>query len=45
MATCKWCNKSGIFLQITSNGLCNRCNQAIVSDVNQKGQKLVDLFE
>jgi len=45
MAICKWCNKSGIFLQITSNGLCNRCNQAIVFNVNQKGQKLIDLFK
>jgi len=36
MATCKWCGKSGLFLKVTSNGLCKTCDFVIVSETIQK---------
>ena len=36
MAQCKYCGRSGWFLTITTNGLCNNCNPIVVMDVAQR---------
>lgn len=35
MAKCKWCGKSGIFLSLSKNGLCNTCEIIVVSEIVQ----------
>lgn len=34
MAKCKYCDKSGFFFTVDSNGLCNECAPVIISIVN-----------
>lgn len=41
MAKCKWCGKSGLFLSISKNGLCNICEIIVVSEVVQY-QRLIN---
>lgn len=36
MAKCKWCSRSGFFLSVNANGVCNNCSTIISLDVNQK---------
>jgi len=33
MAKCKYCGRSGLFLKITSKGLCNSCNPIVTMDI------------
>jgi len=33
MATCKWCEKSGLFLRVSDNGLCGNCEQIVSADI------------
>lgn len=33
MATCRWCGRSGIFLSVSSNGMCGSCEPAVVDSV------------
>lgn len=34
MASCKFCEKSGLFLRLNSNGLCKRCAPAVKSEAS-----------
>ena len=45
MATCKWCGKSGIFLKLSNNGLCNTCDLVIISEISQKVQHINESTE
>jgi len=45
MATCKWCNKSGFFLKVSSNGLCLNCNQPIVNSVRFNAGKIKEALD
>jgi hypothetical protein len=40
MAKCKWCDKSGLFLSLSKNGLCNTCEIIVVSEVVQAQQHI-----
>lgn len=42
MAQCKLCGKKGIFLSISSNGLCNNCDPILVLEVTQKARIIQD---
>ncbi|MBU0518192.1 hypothetical protein KKA00_05440 [bacterium] len=38
MGKCKLCNRSGIFLSITSNGLCKKCDPVFYLDFKQRAR-------
>lgn len=41
MARCKWCNRSGLFFSVNSDGLCKTCSPIIVFDLNQR-KRIID---
>jgi len=45
MATCKWCEKSGLFLKLSNNGLCNTCEMIIISEITKKAQHINESSE
>jgi len=44
MAKCKWCEKSGFFLSVNSNGLCRVCEPEVVREVFTNG-KIIQIIE
>lgn len=36
MATCKYCGRSGFFLSVSKDGLCNSCSPIVLMDVQNK---------
>lgn len=42
MAQCKYCGRSGWFLALTANGLCNNCNPIVSMDVIQRARIIND---
>ncbi len=38
MAQCRWCGKSGLFLRLSNNGLCEKCSPFIIADIVRRGQ-------
>jgi len=36
MPQCKWCDRSGIFLSLDDNGLCNNCQTIINNEISQR---------
>lgn len=42
---CLLCEKKGVFLSISANGLCDSCNQVVVMDVLQKGRIIQDCIK
>ena len=45
MPTCNWCGRSGIFLHINNNGLCQNCNPFIKLDIQNRIRILSDSLE
>lgn len=44
MGQCKWCEKKGLFLKITENGLCRQCDIVVVSKVVQHHKHFNESF-
>ena len=42
MARCKMCEKKGIFLSLTPNGLCKDCAPFVTQDINRRAQIIDD---
>ncbi len=38
MGKCKWCGKTGLFLKVSSNGLCNNCEGPVALDIQQRAR-------
>jgi hypothetical protein len=45
MATCKYCDRSGFFLSVDTNGLCNECKQRILLPLIRNVQILKESIE
>ena len=42
MAQCKWCDRSGWFLSLSTNALCQHCEPSFQLDVRQRGRIIQD---
>lgn len=42
MSVCKWCRRSGWFLSVTSDGLCKKCEPAVVLAVQSRHRIIND---
>lgn len=45
MAQCKLCGRSGLFLKVTTNGLCNNCEPGVVVEVNSRFRVIKESME
>ncbi len=42
MTQCKWCNRSGLFLHVSKNGLCNNCEPIVLMEVTSRVRVLTE---
>jgi hypothetical protein len=45
MAQCRYCKRSGLFLSVTTNGLCTACEPVVMTDVQQRARVIGDCIE
>lgn len=45
MPQCKYCGKSGFFLSVTLNGLCQQCNYIFVMDLKQRARIMQESYK
>jgi hypothetical protein len=45
MGLCKYCGKSGFFLRVNRDGLCQACLPGIVLEVNQRARVISESFK
>lgn len=43
MAKCKWCDRSGLFFSVNSQGLCNNCSPSLNMDIKNHVRAVLDL--
>ena len=45
MAQCKMCERKGIFLSVSENGLCKSCESIVVMDIQQRVRIINDCIK